>query len=137
MLTVDARQAPAPPGNLAVVVGVLANAAATEADRQKLVGKVFAGVVSIQGIQVSDDDPSLADVVVRPTDVPARGPDAPGLLLRFRTKTDDPAVQALQPTAQVRVRATLKEFGSSPARRGARATAWAVFSNVTFEGQAH
>jgi len=123
------QPAPPAPADLAAVVGVARDPAATPAQKDKLVGKTYAGVITIQAIRLGAD-PSIASIWALAVEPASTGQPAPIVRLTFEAQADNEKVQQLRPNQQVRVRATLKSFSQD------RTMASLNFSDLVVEGPA-
>ena len=119
---------PPPVGDLASVVNVMKDPAATAAKRDVLVGKVYAGVITVDAIRLEPPDQSVA-IVLGMLGGPGATEQATSMVaLRFTARTDDEKVQQLRRGQSVKVRATLKDF-----TLGTR-TNFANFTDLVIEG---
>ena len=104
---------PVPPAPFADVITVMKNTAATDADRQKLVGRAFAGDVIVSAVRFSSTDPALAFVEVEVADASAKPVST--VHMRFEVRRDDPKLLELRPSQTVRFKGTLKQLSGVPA----------------------
>lgn len=124
----QAPQSPPAIGDLASVVTVMKNPAATAAQRDALVGRVYAGVITVDAIRLEPPDQSVA-IIVGAFGGEAGTDRASSVIgLRFAASVDDEKVRQLRRGQSVRVRGRLKDFSlGSPA-------SYANFTDLVIEG---
>ena len=76
-------------------------------ERDKLIGKEYAGIVTIQRVRVSDDGAATIDAETQPE------PDKPKVRVQFVTTSTDPVLNTLSRGQVIRVRARLKAFSGT------------------------
>lgn len=113
--------------DLAVVISVMKDQAATPTQKQALIGKVYSGVVSVAAVRLSPTDPTVVTVDAEPD---SQGDDsAPtSIRMRFTGAADDEKLMQLSKGQRVRVRGRLKDFSTL------RSTNWANFTDLVIEG---
>lgn len=127
---IRAQPPPPAPADLASVLTVMRDPAATPAQKERLVGKVYVGVVSVQSVRLSADR-SIVSIYALPFEPVSTSPAAAVVRLIFDGRADDEKVQELRPSQQVRVRGRLKDI--SVAQSGMPT---ATFTGLVIEGPA-
>jgi hypothetical protein len=110
------------PAALSSVIKVMMDAGATTTDRDRLIGKAYAGIVSVQAVRLPQGA-AVASVVAVPSD--STGTQTIGL--RFAIAADDPKLQLLRKGRDIRVRGTLTGFSTD------QRVLWADFSDLVIE----
>jgi beta-lactamase regulating signal transducer with metallopeptidase domain len=113
-------------GDMAAVVRVMNNAGATAEERERLVGKVYSGVVVVDAVRLPQQDSTVAIVMALPS---GEGDGTAARIgFRFNGRRDDPTLQDLRKGKSVRVRGTLTGFSTD------RTIQWADFKDLVIEG---
>jgi hypothetical protein len=97
----------AKPADLAVVVRAAQESSMPASERDTLVGKEYAGVVTIQSVRLSDDGAATIEAQTQPE------AGKPGVRVRFVTSSADTVLNTLSRGQVVRVRARLSAFSGS------------------------
>ena len=123
---VVAAQSPQPPkvGDLQAVLNVMRDPAATAADRERLTGKTYVGIVVVDTVRVY---PKAAVVVAVTVEAVAGDRKTPVIGLQFTGKTDDPKLDQLRKLESARLRGTLTRF------RTEGHIVWAEFADLVVE----
>jgi hypothetical protein len=101
-------QAPvsAKPADLAIVVRAAQESSESAPERDKLVGKEYEGIVTIQSVRVTDGAATIA-AETQP------GANKPGVRVRFVTTDTDTVLNAITRGQVVRMRARFKAFSGT------------------------
>lgn len=121
-----AAQQSSPVGDLASVVKVIQDPTATAADRERLIGRQYSGMISVQAVRLYQNDKAVA-IVMASLSGTAQDTKTPLVFMRYTTRVDDPAVQALRKDKTVRARGTLTRLTTEQNR------VWADFSDFAIE----
>lgn len=97
-------KAPAPV-SISVVLSAVRDATLPAADRDRLVGKTYAGAIVVRAVRLSTDGSALVDA-----EAVEETPGRSTVVLRFAFPPDDPALAALQPNQPIKIRATLTKI---------------------------
>jgi hypothetical protein len=121
------QRSPSAPAELTTVLAVMRDRAATQAQKDTLLDKVYTAVVSVQAVRLAADPSAVSVWAVAVEPAPA-GPAATVVRLIFEARADDDKVRQLRPNQQIRVRATLRSLSMD------RSAASARFTDLVIEG---
>jgi len=111
-------------GDLEAVLKVMRDPAATTADKERLIGKTYSGVVVVDSVRLY---PKGAIVMAVTTEVAAGDNKTPMVAFQFNGQTDDERLNLLRKRESARLRGTLTRFWTE-----GRIT-WLAFSDLVIE----
>ena len=118
-------QSPTVGGDLTSVFKVMRDVGATAGDRERLIGKVYSGIVTVGAVRIH---PKGAIVVATPAGTGAARDKAPAIGLGFHARADDEKLQQLRKDKDTRMRGTLTRIWTEGH------IVWAEFSDLVIGG---
>lgn len=138
VLLLDARihaQQPAPVGDMDVVINILKDPGATSIQKDRLIGKLYSGVVTIESVAASPQDKATVFIDVDLGRQVVENRVVAFIKMRFAAGANDEKVLQLRKGERARLRGNLKAFSVTQSRYlGVEPTNWADFTEAVVEG---